>query len=155
MENKIIGIKSNQYIFAYSIAFVLSTIVAIIMFIPVFKIDEFWPYLTTSIIFITFDAILIILLINFLRRPINLIEINGKNIILNRSKKVSIIISFSELNDSTISFTFFAIFVHNSGAIIIKTKSNKKYKVGYIKDYIKISGQINSIVYIERIGDKL
>ena len=155
MENKVIGIKSNQYIFAYCIAFILSTIVAIIMFIPVFKIKEFWPFLITSILFIIFDIILIALLIIFLRRPINLIEINDRNIILNRDKNTSITIPFSELVDSTISFTLFAIFVHNSGGIILKTKDNKKYKIGYIKDYIKISGQINSIIYIGRIGGNL
>ena len=156
-NNKILGIKSNQYIFAYSIAFILSTVVAIIMFLPVLRVelDQSWPYLTTSIIFIIFDIILVVLFINFMMRPTNLIQINGNNIILNRSKKVSISIPFDKLVDSTISFTFFGIFVHNSGAIIIKTTDNKKYRIGYLKDYIKISGQINSIKFIEKIGGKL
>ncbi len=156
-NNKILGIKSNQYIFAYSIAFILSTVVAIIMFLPVLRVelDQSWPYLTTSIIFIIFDIILVVLFINFMMRPTNLIQINGNNIILNRSKKVSISIPFDKLVDSTISFTFFGIFVHNSGAIIIKTTDNKKYRIGYLKDYIKISGQINSIKFIEKMGGKL
>ena len=156
-NNKIIGIKSNQYIFAYSIAFVLSTIVAVIMFLPVLKVDfnQSWPYLITSIIFMIFDVILIVLFFNFLRRPVNLIEVAANSIILNRSKKESISIPFDKLIDSTISFTFFGIFVHNSGAIVIKTTDNKKYKVGYLKDYIKVSGQINSIKFIEKMGGKL
>ena len=156
-NNKILGIKSNQYIFAYSIAFILSTVVAIIMFLPVLRVelDQSWPYLTTSIIFIIFDILLVVLFINFMMRPTNLIQINGNNIILNRSKKVSISIPFDKLVDSTISFTFFGIFVHNSGAIIIKTTDNKKYRIGYLKDYIKISGQINSIKFIEKMGGKL
>ena len=156
-NNKILGIKSNQYIFAYSIAFILSTVVAIIMFLPVLRVelDQSWPYLTTSIIFIIFDIILVVLFINFMMRPTNLIQINGNNLILNRSKKVSISIPFDKLVDSTISFTFFGIFVHNSGAIIIKTTDNKKYRIGYLKDYIKISGQINSIKFIEKMGGKL
>ena len=156
-NNKILGIKSNQYIFAYSIAFILSTVVAIIMFLPVLRVelDQSWPYLTTSIIFIIFNIILVVLFINFMMRPTNLIQINGNNIILNRSKKVSISIPFDKLVDSTISFTFFGIFVHNSGAIIIKTTDNKKYRIGYLKDYIKISGQINSIKFIEKMGGKL
>ena len=156
-NNKILGIKSNQYIFAYTIAFVLSTIVAIIMYLPVLRVDikESWPYLITSIIFIVFDVILIILFINFKRRPVNLIEIDGKTLVLNRSKKETIIIPFEKLVDSTISFTFFGIFVHNSGAIILKTTDNRKYRIGYLKDYIKISGQINSIKFIEKMGGKL
>lgn len=156
-NNKILGIKSNQYIFAYTIAFVLSTIVAIIMYLPVLRVDikESWPYLITSIIFIVFDVILIILFINFKRRPVNLIEIDGKTLVLNRSKKEKIIIPFEKLVDSTISFTFFGIFVHNSGAIILKTTDNRKYRIGYLKDYIKISGQINSIKFIEKMGGKL
>ena len=156
-NNKILGIKSNQYVFAYTIAFVLSTIVAIIMYLPVLRVDikESWPYLITSIIFIVFDVILIILFINFKRRPVNLIEIDGKTLILNRSKKEKIIIPFEKLVDSTISFTFFGIFVHNSGAIILKTTDNRKYRIGYLKDYIKISGQINSIKFIEKMGGKL
>lgn len=156
-NNKILGIKSNQYVFAYTIAFVLSTIVAIIMYLPVLRVDikESWPYLITSIIFIVFDVILIILFINFKRRPVNLIEIDGKTLVLNRSKKEKIIIPFEKLVDSTISFTFFGIFVHNSGAIILKTTDNRKYRIGYLKDYIKISGQINSIKFIEKMGGKL
>lgn len=156
-NNKILGIKSNQYVFAYTIAFVLSTIVAIIMYLPVLRVDikESWPYLITSIIFIVFDVILIILFINFKRRPVNLIEIDGKTLVLNRSKKETIIIPFEKLVDSTISFTFFGIFVHNSGAIILKTTDNRKYRIGYLKDYIKISGQINSIKFIEKMGGKL
>lgn len=156
-NNKILGIKSNQYVFAYTIAFVLSTIVAIIMYLPVLRVDikESWPYLITSIIFIIFDVILIILFINFKRRPVNLIEIDGKTLVLNRSKKETIIIPFEKLVDSTISFTFFGIFVHNSGAIILKTTDNRKYRIGYLKDYIKISGQINSIKFIEKMGGKL
>ena len=156
-NNKILGIKSNQYIFAYTIAFVLSTIVAIIMYLPVLRVNikESWPYLITSIIFIVFDVILIILFINFKRRPVNLIEIDGKTLVLNRSKKETIIIPFEKLVDSTISFTFFGIFVHNSGAIILKTTDNRKYRIGYLKDYIKISGQINSIKFIEKMGGKL
>lgn len=156
-NNKILGIKSNQYVFAYTIAFVLSTIVAIIMYLPVLRVDikESWPYLITSIIFIVFDVILIILFINFKRRPVNLIEIDGKTLVLNRSKKEKIIIPFEKLVDSTISFTFFGIFVHNSGAIILKTTDNRKYRIGYLKDYIKISGQINSIKFIEEMGGKL
>lgn len=156
-NNKILGIKSNQYVFAYTIAFVLSTIVAIIMYLPVLRVDikESWPYLITSIIFIVFDVILIILFINFKRRPVNLIEIDGKTLVLNRSKKETIIIPFEKLVDSTISFTFFGIFVHNSGAIILKTIDNRKYRIGYLKDYIKISGQINSIKFIEKMGGKL
>ncbi len=156
-NNKVLGVKSNQYIFAYSIAFVLSTIVAIIMFLPVLRVDfsEAWPYLTTSIIFMAFDVILIILFINFMRRPLNLIEIDGDSLVLNRSKKVSIRLPFDKLVDSTISFTFFGIFVHNSGAIVIKTIDNKKYRIGYLKDYIKISGQINSIKFIKKMGGSL
>lgn len=156
-NNKILGIKSNQYVFAYTIAFVLSTIVAIIMYLPVLRVDikESWPYLITSIFFIIFDVILIILFINFKRRPVNLIEIDGKTLVLNRSKKETIIIPFEKLVDSTISFTFFGIFVHNSGAIILKTTDNRKYRIGYLKDYIKISGQINSIKFIEKMGGKL
>ena len=156
-NNKILGIKSNQYIFAYTIAFVLSTIVAIIMYLPVLRVNikESWPYLITSIIFIVFDVILIILFINFKRRPVNLIEIDGKTLVLNRSKKEAIIIPFEKLVDSTISFTFFGIFVHNSGVIILKTTDNRKYRIGYLKDYIKISGQINSIKFIEKMGGKL
>ena len=156
-NNKILGIKSNQYVFAYTIAFVLSSIVAIIMYLPVLRVDikESWPYLITSIIFVVFDVILIILFINFKRRPVNLIEIDGKTLVLNRSKKEKIIIPFEKLVDSTISFTFFGIFVHNSGAIILKTTDNRKYRIGYLKDYIKISGQINSIKFIEKMGGKL
>ena len=156
-NNKILGIKSNQYIFAYTIAFILSTIVAVIMYLPVLRVNfnESWPYLTTSIIFMLFDVILIILFINFMRRPVNLIEINDKTLVLNRSKRETITIPFDELVDSTISFTFFGIFVHNSGAIVLKTTKNKKYRVGYLKDYIKISGQINSIKFIEKMGGKL
>ncbi len=156
-NNKILGVKSNQYTFAYTIAFILSTIVAIIMYLPVLRVDfkESWPYLITSIIFIIFDVILIILFINFKRRPVNLIEIDGKTLVLNRSKKETIIIPFEKLVDSTISFTFFGIFVHNSGAIVLKTTDNKKYRIGYLKDYIKISGQINSIKFIEKMGGKL
>lgn len=156
-NNKILGIKSNQYITAYTIAFVLSTIVAVIMFLPVLRVEfaDSWPYLTTSIIFIIFDIILIVLFFNFIKRPINLIEVDNHNLVLNRSKNESIIIPFEKLVDSTISFTFFGIFVHNSGSIVIKTTDNKKYRVGYLKDYIKISGQINSIKFIEKIGGKL
>ena len=156
-NNKILGIKSNQYIFAYTIAFILSTIVAVIMYLPVLRVNfnESWPYLTTSIIFMLFDVILIILFINFMRRPVNLIEINDKTLVLNRSKQETITIPFDELVDSTISFTFFGIFAHNSGAIVLKTTKNKKYRVGYLKDYIKISGQINSIKFIEKMGGKL
>ena len=153
--NQILATKSTSYIYAYIVSFVLSTIVAIIMFIPVFKIDNFLPYLLTSIIFMIIDCVLIYLIINFIRRPLNLILISDETIILNRSKKVSIEIPISSFKESIITISFFSIFLNNVGAITIKTNDNKKYVVGYIKDYIKISGQLNSIKYIKDLGEKL
>ena len=152
-EKQILAKKATNYIYAYIGAFIVCSFIAVVMFIPVFKIKEYWPYLTTSIIFIAFDLVLIYLIINYLLRPKILISIDKNNIYLYRSKNKTISININDLEDSTITISFFSIFLHDAGALTIKTKNNK-YFIGYIKDYIKISGQLNSIKYIRQLGDK-
>lgn len=154
-DKNIIASKSIGYFWSYLIALILSIGITIIMVIPVFKIGDNLPYLLTSILFILIDLSLIVLIINYFVRPKNLIELDNNSLLLNRTKKKTTTLQLSNIKRCTISMGFFSMFLLNTGTIKIITKDNKKYVIGYVYNYIKVSGQINSIKYIYDLGDKI
>jgi hypothetical protein len=149
---QILSHKSKQYIPMYIFSLVLLLVITTIVYIPNFTIGVSFLYLGTAILFTILSLMDIYWFINYLMTPKIIIEINDSSLKINRKHKKVIIIDFNNLNHSEIAPGFLSVFMNNIGNIQIKTKDNKKIRIGYVENYTKINGQINSIKYIKDLG---
>lgn len=145
------GTKSKTYIFCYILGFLISIVLIILVLIPILTIGPSFLYIFSLCLFLVFFLLDIAFLINYLSRPSILLEISDDSLRINRRKRKKITIPFLDIESSTIGIGFFGVFMRSSGNIKIKTKNNKVYNIGYLEDFNKIFGQINSIKFINEI----
>ena len=145
--------KSRKYILMYIFSLILILLITIIVYIPNFTIGISYLYLETAILFTILFLVNTYWFINYLLTPKIIIEINDDSLKINRKHNKTIIIKFDNIDSSEIAPGFLSVFMNNVGNIQIKTKDNYKIRIGYVENYIKINGQINSIKYIKDLGE--
>lgn len=150
---QVLSNKSKKYILMYVFSLVLISIITIIVYIPNFTIGVSYLYLGTAILFTILFLIDIYWFINYLLTPKIIIEINDDSLKISRKHNKEIIIKFDSIDHSEIAPGFLSVFMNNIGNIQIKTKDGCKIRIGYVENYIKINGQINSIKYIKDLGE--
>lgn len=145
--------KSKKYILMYIFSLILILLITIIVYIPNFTIGISYLYLETAILFTILFLVNTYWFINYLLTPKIIIEINDDSLKINRKHNKTIIVKFDNIDYSEIAPGFLSVFMNNVGNIQIKTKDNYKIRIGYVENYIKINGQINSIKYIKDLGE--
>jgi|GEM_PF-2231182 len=154
-EYQILATKSKSYLWMYIISLVLLVILESITLIPLFTIGVTALYVITVIVLGLLIILDIYWLINYLMTPKNLIEISKKDLKIYRKNNKEILIDFKNIENSQIAIGFLSVFMSNTGNILIETKDKNKYRVGYIQEFTKVNGQINSIKYINELGEKI
>jgi hypothetical protein len=151
-EYQVLAYKSKSYIGMYIFTMVLLLAVAILVAIPNFTIGVSPLYLLTTIIFIILFLDSLYWFINYLLTPKKILEINDESLKINRKFNKVIVIKFDDLDHSEIAAGILSVFMNNTGNLTIVLKNKTKIRVGYIPDFTKINGQLNSIKYIKALG---
>jgi len=133
----------------------LTLAIAVFVSIPNFMFGISPLYLITTILFIFLFILSAYWFINYLLTPKTLIEINETSLKINRKFNKSMMINLDDIDCCEIRAAFFSVFMSSVGNIVIITKEKKKINLGYVPDFIKISGQINSIKFIKIFGGNI
>lgn len=152
-----LGKKSKSYLVVYIVTLLICVAVSILLFIPAInsiqndKVNV--TYLVIAILFSIIDFILLYYLFNYLMKPEVLIEYNDQGIKIHKNKTKEIVINIHEIRDTSFMFTPLSIVLPTTGNVIIKTKDNKSYNVGYIVDYTSVERSIAAMKKVSEVID--
>lgn len=147
--------KSKKYLYMYIFSMLLTLVIAVFVSIPIFMFGISPLYLITTILFVFLFVLSLYWFINYLLTPKTLIEIDEASLKINRKFNKSMMINFNDIDSCEIRAAFLSVFMSSVGNVVVTTKEKKKISVGYVPDFIKICGQINSIKFIKAFGGNI
>ena len=132
IDKKVIGVKSYKFILLETIGFVVGLILTILFLYDYSRTSReicllFGIVTLVSVIFVAY------LLIKFLIKPKNTVEVDGKGVYLNFSKKKVIYILFRDI-DNVYGDKISAWNANYEFGILYIFVKNKRYKIGVIND---------------------